>query len=333
MPYAAPAGRQVHVRQGRHLKGRINGTIEFYNKKTKDLIWDYPVSSYIYPFSSIAANVGEITNKGVEFTINIDAIRTKDFNWMTTLNLSHNKNVVDKLSNDIYKTSTFSQGDPMVAGVSANGWTQRIMEGEPLGTFYTYEWAGYNAEGISEYYTRDENGNRDGGTTTDPEYKDRTITGCAQPKLNLGWNNTVNYKNWDFSCFFTGVFGHDVYNGLRAHYTAPDFFAGGKNVMKEFVTERSAKDTGSNIPSDKFIEKGDYIRLQSLTVGYTFNDVFNGWIKSLQLYATMNNVFTITGYKGLDPEVNLGGIDPGVDYRWSTYPHTRTTMIGAKINF
>ena len=315
------------------LKGRINGTIEFYIKKTKDLIWDYPVSSYIYPFSSIAANVGEITNKGVEFTINAVPVQTKDLTWSTTLNLSHNKNVVDKLSNDIYKTSTFSQGDPMVAGVSANGWTQRILEGEPLGTFYTYEWAGYNAEGISEYYTRDANGNRDGGKTTDPEYKDRTITGCAQPKLNLGWNNTVNYKNWSFSCFFTGVFGHDVYNGLRAHYTAPDFFAGGKNVMKEFVTERPASDTGSNIPSDKFIEKGNYIRLQSLTVGYTFNDVFKGWIKSLQLYATMNNVFTITSYKGLDPEVNLGGITPGVDYRWSTYPHTRTTMIGAKINF
>ena len=150
--------------------------------------------------------------------------------------------------------------------------------------------------------------------------------------MNLGWNNTVNYKNWDFSCFFTGVFGHKVYNGLRAHYTAPDFFAGGKNVMTEFVNERSPKDTGSNIPSDKFIEKGDYIRLQSLTVGYTFNN-FGGWIKSLQLYATMNNVFTITSYKGLDPEVNLGGIDPGVDYRWSNYPHTRTTMVGAKINF
>ena len=315
------------------LKGRINGTIEFYIKKTKDLIWDYPVSSYIYPFSSIAANVGEITNRGIEFTINAVPIQTKNFTWSTTLNLSHNKNVVDKLSNDMYKTSTFAQGDPMVAGVSANGWTQRILEGEPLGTFYTYEWAGYNAEGISEYYTRDANGNRDGGKTTDPEYKDRTITGCAQPKLNLGWNNTVSYKNWDFSCFFTGVFGHDVYNGLRAHYTAPDFFAGGKNVMKEFVTERPASDTGSNIPSDKFIEKGNYIRLQSLTVGYTFNDVFKGWIKSLQLYATMNNVFTITSYKGLDPEVNLGGITPGVDYRWSTYPHTRTTMIGAKINF
>jgi len=314
------------------LNGRINGSLEWYNKKTKDLIWDYPVSSYALPVTSVAANVGEITNKGIEFTLNVVPIQTKDFYWNSTINLSHNKNVVDKLSNDTYKTSTFSQGDPMVAGVSANGWTQRVMEGEPLGTFYTYQWAGYNSDGMSTYYTRDEKGNLDGGTTTDPEYKDRTITGCAQPKLNLGWNNSITYKNWNFSCFFTGVFGHKVYNGLRAHYTAPDFFAGGKNVMKEFITDRPATDTGSNIPSDKFIEKGDYLRLQSLSLGYTFNK-FDGWINSLQLYLTMNNVFTITGYKGLDPEVNLGGIDPGVDYRWSTYPHTRTTMIGAKINF
>ncbi len=314
------------------LQGRLSGSIEFYNKKTNDLIWDYPVSSYTYPFNSISANVGEITNVGVEFSVNATPVQTKNFTWNTTLNLSHNSNTVDRLSNDKYKTSTFSQGDPMVAGVSANGWTQRVIEGEPLGTFYTYEWAGVNADGISVYYTRDENGNRDGGTTTDPEYKDRTITGCAQPKLNVGWNNTFNYKNWNASMFFTGVFGHDVYNGLRAHYTAPDFFAGGKNVLKEFITDRDPKDTGSNVPSDKFIESGNYIRLQSLSVGYTFKN-FNGWIQNLQLYTTINNVFTITNYKGLDPEVNLGGIDPGVDYRWKTYPHTRTIMVGAKINF
>lgn len=103
-------------------------------------------------------------------------------------------------------------------------------------------------------------------------------------------------------------------------------------MLKEFIYERDVKDTGSNIPSDRFIEDGSYVRLQSLSVGYTF-DKFNDWINNLQLYVTMNNVFTITGYKGLDPEVNLGGIDPGVDYRWSTYPHTRTIMIGTKINF
>ena len=314
------------------LKGRLSGSVEYYIKKTKDLIWNYPVSAYSQPFNEISANVGKITNKGIEISLTAIPVQTRNFTWNTTLNLSHNKNTVDKLSNDIYKTSLFAQGDPMVAGVSAKGYTQRVMEGQPLGTFYTYEWAGVNEDGISVYYTRDENGNRDGGTTTNPELKDRTITGNAQPDLNLGWNNTFTYKNFSVSAFLTGVFGHDVYNGLRAHYTAPDFFAGGKNVLKEFIYERDPKDTGSNVPSDRFIEDGSYVRLQSLTVGYTF-DKFNEWIRNLQLYVTMNNVFTITGYKGLDPEVNLGGIDPGVDYRWSTYPHTRTILIGAKINF
>lgn len=313
--------------------GRINGSLEFYNKKTKDLIWNYPVSSFIYPFSTISANVGEITNRGVEFSINATAVRNKNFTWNTTLSLSHNMNRVDKLSNDLYQTSTFAQGDPRVAGVSANGYTQRIMEGQPIGTFYTYEFAGYDDNGKATYYVRDaDTGARTGEVTNSPEYKDRTITGNAQPDLTLGWNNTLNYKNWNASLFFTGVFGNDIYNGTRAHYTAPDFFAGGKNVLREFITDRPATDNLSNIPSDRFIEDGSYLRLQSLTIGYTFKH-FDDWIQSLQLYATCNNVFTITGYSGLDPEVNLGGIDPGVDYRWSNYPHTRTFLLGVKVNF
>ena len=314
------------------LNNRINGSIEFYHKKTKDLIWNYPVSTVIYPFDTIAANVGEITNKGVEFTINFDAIRTKNFNWMTTLNLSHNKNTVDKLSNDKFQTSTFAQGDPMVAGVSANGYTQRVIEGEPLGTFYLYEYAGTGSDGKATYYVRDANGNKTGETTSSPEYKDRYIAGNAQPKLTFGWNNTLSLKNWTMTLFFTGVLGNKIYNGSRAHYTAPDFFAGGKNVLKEFITDRPYSDNLSNIPSDRFLEKGDYLRLQTLTLGYTF-DKLGDWLQSLQIYATCNNVFTITGYKGLDPEVRMDGIDPGVDYRWSTYPHTRTFMAGLRVNF
>ena len=311
---------------------RINGSLEFYNKKTTDLIWNYPVSTVIYPFDNIAANVGEITNTGVEFTLNIDAVRTKDFNWMTTLNLAHNKNKVNSLSNEKYQTSTFAQGDPRVAGVSANGYTQRIMEGEPLGTFFLYEFAGYDESGKASYYVRDEDGNKTGEVTNEPAYKDRYIAGSAQPKLNLGWNNTLSYKNWSATLFFTGVFGNKIYNGARAHYTAPDFFNGGKNVLKEFVNERPVSDNLSNIPSDRFLEKGDYLRLQTLSIGYTFRNLA-GWAQSLQLYATCNNVFTITGYKGLDPEVNMGGIQPGIDFRWSNYPHTRTIMLGARVNF
>ena len=345
------------------LKNRINGTLEFYHKKTKDLIWDYPVSTNKYPFGTIAANVGEITNKGVELTINFDAVRTKDFNWMTTLNISHNDNTVDRLSNDKFEVGTFTQGDPMVAGVSNNGYTQRIIEGEPLGTFYTYQFAGYN-NGKSTYFVgdlekhkqqkMDDAGNpvfeADGTTpvmvvapdtyqdangnwvTTNPGYEDRAITGCAQPKLNLGWNNTFTYKKFSASLFFTGVFGNKIYNGSRANYSSPEMFANGKNVLKEYLTDRPATDNLPNYPSDRYLENGSYFRLASMTLGYTF-DSFDNWIQSLQLYATCNNVFTITSYKGLDPEVNLGGIDPGIDYRWSNYPHTRTIMVGAKINF
>lgn len=111
------------------LKGRLNGTVEVYHKKTKDLIWSYPVSTTQYIYGWMDANVGEMTNKGIEFTLNAVPVRTKNFMWSTTLNLSHNKNTVDKMQNETFHTTNLTQGDPMVAGVSADGWTQRIMEG------------------------------------------------------------------------------------------------------------------------------------------------------------------------------------------------------------
>ena len=313
------------------LKNRINGTIEVYNKKTKDLIWSYPVPTTQYVYGWMDANVGEMTNKGIEFTLNIDAIRTKDFNWMTTINLSHNKNTVDKMQNDVFHTTNLTQGDPDVAGVSANGWTQRIMEGESIGTFYTYLYAG-TINGRSEYYVLDENGNKTGETTNNPSIKDRAITGCAQPKLTAGWNNSLSYKNWNLNAFITGVFGNDVYDSPRAHYTSAQMFSDGKNVLKEFLSN-PAGDASGSLPSDRYIEKGTYVRLQSLSLSYTFRNCFDNWIQDLTLYGTANNLLTITNYKGLDPEVNLGGIDPGIDYRWSRYPHARTFMVGVKINF
>ena len=313
------------------LKGRLNGTVEVYHKKTKDLIWSYPVSTTQYIYGWMDANVGEMTNKGIEFTLNAVPVRAKNFMWSTTLNLSHNKNTVDKMQNETFHTTNLTQGDPMVAGVSADGWTQRIMEGEPIGTFYTYQYAGI-VNGRSEYYVLDENGNRTGETTNNPSLKDRSITGCAQPKLNAGWNNTLTYKNWSLNAFITGVFGNDVYNSARAHYTAAQMFSDGKNVLKEFLSNPVGDASGS-LPSDRYIEKGSYVRLQTLSLSYTFRNCFNDWIQDLTLYGTANNLFTITNYKGLDPEVNMGGIDPGIDYRWSRYPHTRTFMVGVKINF
>lgn len=330
------------------LGGRINGSIEYYNKKTSDLIWNYAVSTNIYPVDWIMANVGNITNRGIEFTINATPVKTKDFEWQTTVNLSHNKNTVDKLSNSTYSVDYVDWSDPDIGGISSNGNTQRIMEGEPLGTFWTYKHAGYDANGNSVFLVydldshKDAEGNVQADTyqdangnwvTSSPLWGDKTNCGNAQPKLVYGWNNTLNYKNWSLTAFFQGVLGNKILNATKAHYSFQGHIAGGKNVLAEVVNDKKWQaDANAHIPSDKYIENGSYLRLSTLTLGYTFTNLAD-WAKSVQLYATCNNVFTITKYSGIDPEVNLGGLDPGIDYRQSNYPHTRTFIIGAKINF
>lgn len=314
--------------------GRLGGTIEYYDKRTSDLIYTYEVSTNRYPFGTMPANVGDISNKGIEFTINATPIQTKNFSWQTSLNLSHNKNNVESISNSEYSIDYIRAADPEIAGYSSNADVQRIMEGHPIGTFYTYEWAGYNNQGVSIFYVHDpETGERTGETTTDPETdRDRTITGCAQPDLNLGWSNNFQYKNWNLDLFFTGVFGQDIYNATAEQYSNVSFVKEGRNVLKSVATEHRATDTQSQAPSNRWIENGSYFRLSSVSLGYTFGKIGN-WINSLKLYATCNNVFTITGYSGRDPEINLGGLEPGMDRRTNYYPRTRSFMIGVNMNF
>ena len=314
--------------------GRLGGTIEYYDKRTSDLIYTYEVSTNRYPFGTMPANVGDISNKGIEFTINATPIQTKNFSWQTSLNLSHNKNNVESISNSEYSVDYIRAADPEIAGYSSNADVQRIMEGHPIGTFYTYEWAGYNNQGVSIFYVHDpETGERTGETTTDPETdRDRTITGCAQPDLNLGWSNNFQYKNWNLDLFFTGVFGQDIYNATAEQYSNVSFVKEGRNVLKSEATEHRATDTQSQAPSNRWIENGSYFRLSSVSLGYTFGKIGN-WINSLKLYATCNNVFTITGYSGRDPEINLGGLEPGMDRRTNYYPRTRSFMIGVNMNF
>ena len=314
--------------------GRLGGTIEYYDKRTSDLIYTYEVSTYRYPFGTMPANVGDISNKGIEFTINATPIQTKNFSWQTSLNLSHNKNNVESISNSEYSVDYIRAADPEIAGYSSNADVQRIMEGHPIGTFYTYEWAGYNNQGVSIFYVHDpETGERTGETTTDPETdRDRTITGCAQPDLNLGWSNNFQYKNWNLDLFFTGVFGQDIYNATAEQYSNVSFVKEGRNVLKSVATEHRATDTQSQAPSNRWIENGSYFRLSSVSLGYTFGKIGN-WINSLKLYATCNNVFTITGYSGRDPEINVGGWEPGMDRRANYYPRARSFMIGDNMNF
>jgi iron complex outermembrane receptor protein len=314
------------------FKNRLSGTIEYYNKRTSDLIYYYPVSTNRYPFGTMTANVGDISNKGVELTINAIPVQTKSFTWNTTLNLSHNKNVVEKLSNQTYSVNYIPQGGSSIAGNSSVS-LQRIMEGSPIGQFYIFEWAGYNENGISQFYVRNpETGERTGETTTTPVETDQTKAGSAQPNLTYGWDNTLTYKKWSLNMFFQGVTGNKIFNTLRAEYNSVNLISQGKNVMKETLTNQKYGDVNAQYPSDRYLEDGSYLRLSSLTLAYNFGNI-GDWVNNLSVYATCNNVFTLTGYTGTDPEVSLGGLTPGIQWHNNYYPNTRTLMLGMKVNF
>lgn len=305
------------------FNNRLTGTVEYYNKKTSDLIANYPVPTTKYLVNWMTANVGEISNKGVELTLNAVPVQTKDFSWNTSVNLSHNKNRVRSISNDEFSVDFFDQGELNAPGQSG-AHQQRIIEGKPLGSFYTWKWAGYNEDGVSMFYTAD------GETTLTPGDADRFYTGNAQPKLTFGWNNTLNYKKWSMTMFFSGVTGNKIMNATRARLSRMSNVME-RNILQSAANSEKASDYNSHYLSDRYLEKGDYLRLSTLSIAYNFNK-FTEYIQNLRVYASCNNVFVITGYKGLDPEVNMGGLTPGIDNK-NFYPKTRTFMLGASITF
>lgn len=321
------------------LNGRIGGTIEYYNKDTKDMIWDYPVSTAIYPVNTMTANVGKMNNRGVELMIQAYPVQTKEFTWNTSLNFSHNRNEVVSVSNSEFNAGVLNRYDPHLPGLSQGCNTQRIVEGKPIGSFYLWDWAGYNDAGISTFYRYDSDGNHilneDGSyaTTMEPGEDDRIYMGNAQPKLTMGWDNRLNWKNWDLDIFFTGVFGQKIFNEPHAYFSYVGSISQGKNVMASVVDDQLPTDGLAHYPSQRYLENGSYFKLASLTLGYTFRNCFNGWLKDIRLYVSGNNIFTITGYSGRDPEINLGGLEPGHDTRNDHYPRTRQIIVGATVNF
>lgn len=326
------------------LGGRINGTVEYYNKTTKDMIWDYAVSTTRYPVGTLTANVGKMRNRGIEVSINAVPVQGP-LTWSTSLNFSHNKNTIVSISDPSagFTAGILNRYNPNLPGASL-ATTQRILEGQPIGTFYMWEWAGYDANGNSVFYTydkanedtngerlRDENGNYI--LTSTPEEKDRVIVGNAQPKLTMGWNNNLTWRNWDFNLFFTGVFGQKIFNEPRAYFGYVSNVSLGKNVLADIESYQNPNDGYSAMPSDRWLEDGSYFKLATVTLGYTFRNCFNGWLNDIRLYVSANNVFTITKYKGRDPEICLDGLEPGHDTRSDHYPRTRQILVGATINF
>lgn len=307
----------------------ISGSIELYNKNTQDLIYNYTVSTTQYLYNSMIANVGEISNKGIELTLSAIPVQTENITWSTSVNISHNRNRVEKISNNEFSVDYIETANLSGRGQSDLN-SQRIMEGHPIGQFYTWEWAGYDENGISTFNDYDDEGNLV-GTTLTPDKGDQRCTGSAQPKMTLGWNNTLYYKGFTLTAFFNSVVGNKIMNGTRARYSDVVGAAGNFNLLRDAAKDESPTDDKAHFLSDRYLENGSYLRLSTVSLAYDFGKIAN-YVKNLRLYATCNNVFTITGYKGLDPEVYMGGLTPGIDNR-TTYPKTRTFIIGANINF
>ncbi len=305
------------------LKGRLSGTIEWYDKLTKDMLAGYAVPASQYFIAAILANVGEMENKGWEVSLNAVPVKTKNFSWNSTFNISFNKNNLNSLSNDKYHLDYIKQAGVGEHGQSGN-LVQIIQSGYPIGQFWIWKYAGHNSAGVSQFYKAD------GTLTVNPGPDDHFYMGNAQPKATGGWYNSFTYKNFSLDLLFRGVTGNKILDVTRADLNYPAEAT--HYNMPKMTANEPINDDRAHYASSRYLEDGDYIRLDNITLGYTFKMTKIPAIKNLRLYTTVNNVFVITGYKGLDPEVYMSGLTPGIDND-NFYPKTRTFLFGMNIDF
>ena len=313
------------------FKGRLSGAIDVYKRITKDLLEN--VTTQLPPFvtSSIYANVGQVSSKGVEITLSGVPVRTKDFSWTVDLAFSNSKNILDRYSNELYTIKYQSYAD--IGGYGALGNAIRTYEGDRIGNFYGKRFAGLTDSGDWLFYKAD--GTKASADQLDSE-KDFAVIGNAVPKVYLGITNTFKYKNFDLRAFLRGKFGYNILNTMEMFYGSKASLP--SNVLKTAFT-KNGKITGGYQYSDYYIEKGNFMKLDELTLGYTVPFKSKKTIQSLRLYLTASNLFIITKYTGNDPDyVRDTGLTPGVDALNASdsrtpYMGTRGFMFGLNVGF
>lgn len=314
---------------------RISGSIDAYIRKTSDLLFRYPVPVPPNLVDNTWANVGKITNKGIEFTIDYDAIRSAELQWTIGGNFAYNVNKVNSLSNSLYQRDWVQVGDteePMKT------YTHRLEEGQPVGNFYSWRYAGLTPEGKWLFYNRD----NEKVTADKVSEEDKAITGNGIPKINAGLTTSLFYKNFDLTITMRGSFMFDVLNRYDMRFTQAQHAKAGTNMTKKALEIPENGQTyiwDSPVYSDFYIEKGDFIKIDNITLGYTFKLPWKE-VTNLRIYASGLNLFTITKYSGVDPEVSLMGssvLDPGtagsISGRGEIYPTTRTFTFGVNLSF
>ena len=306
------------------LWGRLRGSIEYYNRQSQDLLYSYTAPQPPFIHDKILVNVGTTTNYGIEVVLNGDVIKRKDFLWNMGINYSWGKTILTKLSNDVYKADYLDLY--LKGGVGTTEYYFRVVEGGEIGQFYGYEAAGVDSKGQLLVY--DNEGNTHLASEADLSWK-RPI-GNGAPKHFLNWNNTFTYKNWDFSMMWRGAFDFDIYNVRRYNMGMQN--GGSINALRSAYTTDAAVKSHGGVISSYFLERGDYFKLDNITIGYNIIVPNTKYFQNMRVYLTAKNIATITAYKGNDPAVvSSTGITPGVDNA-SAYPTATSLALGITLN-
>ncbi|WP_423148890.1 SusC/RagA family TonB-linked outer membrane protein [Rubrolithibacter danxiaensis] len=310
------------------FNNKLSGSLDAFNRKSTDLLSNYDVPVGPYVQEQIFVNVGSTSAKGLELNLNWNAVDTKNFTYNTSIAASYTKAKLTSWSNDEFQSGFRYLQDLPSPGNP--GPAYRLEDGVELGSFYGYKYAGVDENGKFLIWKNGiEGGEAIDATNEGNIDRDRVYLGHGAPHYELGWGNTLRYKNVDLSLFFRGRFDYKILNLYQMYYGLQA--EPGVNLLEDAYT-KNGHITSGKVISDYYLENGDYLKLDNLTLGWSPKLKLKR-IDNLRLYGTIRNVFTLTNYSGLDPTtVGVTGLTPGYG-DLNVYPITRTFSIGAQITF
>lgn len=309
------------------FKNRLYGSINYFSRRQQDLLGNYKVSVPPYLFDETFVNVGTMKNTGFEFDLNFRAVNTKDFGYDISLVGTTMRNKFVDFSNSEYVGQDFYD----VAGTEDpypfyN--LQRIQKGESLGNFYMWEYAGHTTEG--EWLVYDKDGDIIRASQASDE--DRRVVGNGMPKFTLSSSHNFRYKNFDLALFFRGAFFYDIFNIHDFYYGTRNFT--GNRLQKAYAKNFPIAGTANPVVCDYFLERGDYLKLDMLTLGYTFQPKDWRFLDRVRIYATGKNLLTLTKFSGVDPATyQVNGLTPGAQGSRTYFPSTRQFIVGLQVDF
>ena len=309
------------------FNNRVYGSFNYFNRKQQDLLGNYKVSVPPYLFDETFVNVGTMKNTGFEFDINVKAVTTKDFSYdFNVVGATMSNKFVD-FSNSQYVGQDYYD----VAGTSdpyPYYYLQRIQKGKSIGTYYMWKYAGHTTDG--EWLVYDKDG--DIIRASQASDADRQKVGNGMPKFTMSTSQNFRYRNFDLSLFFRGAFGYDIFNIHDFYYGTRNFT--GNRSHKAYGKNFQISGTANPVVCDYFLEKGDYLKLDMVTLGYTFNPKSCRFLDRVRLYGTMKNVFTLTKFSGVDPSTyQVNGLTPGAEGSRTYFPSTRQFIVGLQVDF